>query len=287
MDVLDSSRREADRSTHADDLAALEQVAALHPDPATFEAWLGGVLERPGAADGVTLSTVHRVKGREWPHVIVLGADEGVFPHRLAGDIEEERRVFHVAITRCRTDAVVIASSRNPSRFCAELTGKATRRPATVKAQTTPKTASPAKKTETAAPGVAAEVGMVVRVAGGYDADVVAIEDGGVVVVPTGGTARMHLRWGATVGVHGKPARVVRPGSPSPEEALAALRAWRKETATRDKVPAYVVFSDDHLAGIAAALPATLEELAPCRGIGPTKLDRYGDEILAILAALA
>jgi len=46
MDVLDSSRREADRSTHADDLAALESVAALHPDAATFEAWLRGVLGR-------------------------------------------------------------------------------------------------------------------------------------------------------------------------------------------------------------------------------------------------
>ena len=46
MDVLDSSRREADRSTHADDLLALESVAHLHPDVATFETWLRGVLER-------------------------------------------------------------------------------------------------------------------------------------------------------------------------------------------------------------------------------------------------
>ena len=286
MDVLDSSRREADRSTHADDLAALEHVAALHPDPATFEHWLGGVLERPGAADGVTLSTVHRVKGREWPHVVVLGVEEGAFPHRLAGDVEEERRVFHVAITRCRTDAVVIASSGNPSRFCAELTGTAARRPPTPKAPIPAATrAAPRKVDQPAQPAVGARVGMVVGIAGGYDADIVAIEDAGVVVVPAGGTARMHLRWGATVAVHGKPARLVRPGSPSPDEALAALKAWRRETATRDRVPAYVVFSDDHLAGIAAALPATLEELAPCRGIGPTKLDRYGDEILATLLA--
>ena len=47
MDVSDSSRREADRSTHADDLLALESVAALHPDVASFEMWLRGVLERP------------------------------------------------------------------------------------------------------------------------------------------------------------------------------------------------------------------------------------------------
>ncbi len=39
MDVLDGSRTEADRSTHADDLLALEAVAALHPEPAGFEGW--------------------------------------------------------------------------------------------------------------------------------------------------------------------------------------------------------------------------------------------------------
>ena len=109
MDVLDSSRREADRSTHLDDLAALQQVAALHPDPLTFERWLTEVLAHPGDPDGVTLSTVHRVKGREWPYVIVIGAKSGLFPHRLSEDIEEERRVFHVAVTRGGTEVVVIA----------------------------------------------------------------------------------------------------------------------------------------------------------------------------------
>src|ERR1035438_1007080 len=44
MDVLDSSRSEADRSTHTDDLAALESVAALHPEASTFETWLRQVL---------------------------------------------------------------------------------------------------------------------------------------------------------------------------------------------------------------------------------------------------
>ncbi|MGH9101800.1 MAG: UvrD-helicase domain-containing protein, partial [Acidimicrobiales bacterium] len=61
MDVLDGVRREAERSTHADDLTALEQVAALHPDPASFEPWLRGVLDRRDAAEaGVELSTIHR-----------------------------------------------------------------------------------------------------------------------------------------------------------------------------------------------------------------------------------
>jgi DNA helicase-2/ATP-dependent DNA helicase PcrA len=64
---------------------------------------------------------------------------------------------------------------------------------------------------------------------------------------------------------------------------MAALRAWRIETARREKVPAYVVFSDAHLEGIATALPTTLRELARCKGIGPVKLEKYGDEVLSVL----
>jgi len=100
MDVLDSSRREADRSTHADDLLALESVAALHPDVATFETWLRGVLERrPAEGPAVLLSTIHKIKGREWEHVVLYGASLGLLPHRLSEDEEGERRVFHVALT--------------------------------------------------------------------------------------------------------------------------------------------------------------------------------------------
>ena len=55
MDVLDSSRREADRSTHADDLLALESLAALHPDVASFESWLRAALgRRPPEGPGGT-----------------------------------------------------------------------------------------------------------------------------------------------------------------------------------------------------------------------------------------
>ncbi len=50
LDILDASRSSADRSTHADDLAALEAVATLHPDAATFGAWMRDVLSRPGRA---------------------------------------------------------------------------------------------------------------------------------------------------------------------------------------------------------------------------------------------
>ena len=47
MDILDASRAQADRSTHADDLAALESVATLHRDATTFEAWMRDVLSGP------------------------------------------------------------------------------------------------------------------------------------------------------------------------------------------------------------------------------------------------
>ena len=62
--------------------------------------------------------------------------------------------------------------------------------------------------------------------------------------------------------------------------------AWRSERSKADKVPAFVVLSDKHLEGIAARHPADLAELRSCPGIGPAKLDTYGDEILAILSSL-
>ena len=130
MDVLDSSRREADRSTHADDLLALESVAALHPDVATFETWLRGVLERPPAeGPAVLLSTIHKIKGREWEHVVLYGASQGLLPHRLSEDEEGERRVFHVALTRAIRQVLVLADADEPSPFVAEIDGSRPHRP--------------------------------------------------------------------------------------------------------------------------------------------------------------
>ena len=122
---LDASRRSVDRSAHGDDLRALISVAHLHPDPADFRQWLTNRLsdgfEGEGTAPGVQLATVHRVKGREWPHVIVYEASKGLMPHRLAGDLEEERRVFHVAITRC-SQSVTLICGDPPTDFQKELT---------------------------------------------------------------------------------------------------------------------------------------------------------------------
>lgn len=65
--------------------------------------------------------------------------------------------------------------------------------------------------------------------------------------------------------------------------AEEVLRHWRAGRAKADSVPAYVVLSDAHLRGIALARPTDAAGLIACDGIGPTKLDRYGDEILAQL----
>ena len=124
---LDASRRSVDRSAHGDDLRALISVAHLHPDPTDFRIWLADRLsdgfEGEGRGRGVQLATVHRVKGREWPHVIVYEASKGLMPHRLAGDLEEERRVFHVAITRC-SQSVTLICGNPPTDFQAELTSR-------------------------------------------------------------------------------------------------------------------------------------------------------------------
>lgn len=123
---LDRSQRSARRAAHADELAALGAVGQLFQDPATFEAELRSNLdaiprfhpEEPPT--GVTLATIHTTKGLEWPHVIVHDVRDGLHPHRLADDVEEERRIFHVGVTRGRT-SVAVATSGPPSPFVTEL----------------------------------------------------------------------------------------------------------------------------------------------------------------------
>ena len=60
------------------------------------------------------------------------------------------------------------------------------------------------------------------------------------------------------------------------------LREWRLERAKADEVPPYVVFHDAVLHAIAAARPETLGELAQISGVGPAKLERYGEDVLAL-----
>lgn len=67
------------------------------------------------------------------------------------------------------------------------------------------------------------------------------------------------------------------------EATFEALRGWRLEVADQAKVPAFVVFTDATLTAIAERRPANRGELAMISGVGARKLERYGDEVLAVL----
>ena len=66
-------------------------------------------------------------------------------------------------------------------------------------------------------------------------------------------------------------------------ELYGRLRAWRSGRAEAQKVPAYVVFTDATLVELAVRLPADVAGLVAVPGIGQTKLDRYGEDVLAIV----
>ena len=225
-DLLDRGRTRVDRAAHSDDLVALRRAATVYQDLESFEDRLRALLGRTGgpsdpSAGGVTLSTVHRVKGMEWDRVVVFGVDDGLLPHALSEDIEEERRVLHVAITRGRHRVLVVANADRPSPFLAEMKGEASRdyrvsrRPA------------PASEEVIDSPSP--------------------------------------------------------PRQPVDEEMLGTLKDWRFEKARERGVPAYVVFWDRTLEEIAVARPRTERELLDVYGVGPTKLDEYGEELLELV----
>jgi len=66
---------------------------------------------------------------------------------------------------------------------------------------------------------------------------------------------------------------------------LEALQLWRRDRARADDVPAYVVAHDATLLAIAEDRPQTLAALRRVKGMGPAKLESYGEEILAIIAS--
>jgi ATP-dependent DNA helicase RecQ len=63
------------------------------------------------------------------------------------------------------------------------------------------------------------------------------------------------------------------------------LRMWRLERARTDEVPAFVVLHDATLRELAAAKPENERDLAAVKGFGPAKLERYGEDVLAVIAA--
>ena len=80
--------------------------------------------------------------------------------------------------------------------------------------------------------------------------------------------------------------RAPRAAAPAAEDAelFGRLRAWRRKQADAQGVPAYVVFSDATLVGIADSGPTSRAALARVSGVGATKLERYAEPVLAVLA---
>ena len=73
------------------------------------------------------------------------------------------------------------------------------------------------------------------------------------------------------------------PASAPSAGLLEALRAWRRDVAREHGVPAYVVFHEATLEGIAALRPRTLDELRAISGVGEKRLERYGNALLEIV----
>jgi ATP-dependent DNA helicase RecQ len=84
-----------------------------------------------------------------------------------------------------------------------------------------------------------------------------------------------------------EPPRIGRAADAGPVDdgLFERLRAWRLERAREDEVPAYVVLHDATLRELAAAKPANVGDLAAVKGFGPAKLERYGEDVLAVIAA--
>lgn len=244
---LDRSQRSARRAAHADELAALSAVGRLYPDPRTFESELRAALDAVPVFDpeqpksGVTLATIHTTKGLEWPHVIVHDVRDGLHPHRLSEDTEEERRIFHVGVTRGR-ESVAITVSGPPSPFVAEL--------------------SDARPADLAWP---------------------ANDEALTLVTSRTGAAKAAAK-GSTAGSSTTKERSA-PGTAEEATLRESLTEWRRERCAADGVPAYVVLDNKTLDAIAAATPTNLGELGAISGIGPAKLERYGADILGIVAA--
>jgi DNA helicase II / ATP-dependent DNA helicase PcrA len=229
----------------ADDLAAARPEADLRDFVAELDERADA--QHAPTVDGVTLASLHSAKGLEWDAVFVVGVNEGMLPISYAetpDQIEEERRLLYVAITRARHEISVTWSlARSPG-------GRAGRRPSRFLDGLVRSAARPA-----APRGTRSRKGPAsCRVCGAGLTDA---------------TAR-------------KLGRCLTCESPYDEALFERLRTWRAEQAKEASVPAYVVFTDATLTALAELRPTTVEALLAVSGVGRTKLERYGDDVLAL-----
>ena len=199
----------------------------------------------------MTLATLHAAKGLEWDAVFLAGMHDGTMPivyAEGAAAVEEERRLLYVGMTRARARLTVSwALARNPG-------GRSSRKPSRFLTGLRP--AAPSDSTESSArtrkrKGVAhcRECGK-----------------------PLGTTAERKV------------GRCEDCPASYDEELFERLRTWRVGRASDEKVPAYVVFTDLTLQVIAETKPVDATSLLRVNGIGAAKLEKYGDDVLALVA---
>ncbi|MFE7166554.1 ATP-dependent DNA helicase UvrD2 [Streptomyces sp. NPDC057616] len=217
---------------------------------------------------GVTLASLHSAKGLEWDVVFLVGVAEGMMPITYAKtdeQIEEERRLLYVGVTRAREHLHVSWSlSRAPG-------GRPNRRPS--------RFLDGLRPGSTGAAGRAAAGG-----AGGVER--------GFTRAPAA-VPRRKERTPARCRVCGrtltdagemKLMRCEDCPSDMDEGLYERLREWRAVQAERSGQPAFCVFTDKTLMAIAESVPHDERELARIPGVGMRKLNRYGADVLALCA---
>ena len=209
------------------------------------------------SVEGVTLASLHAAKGLEWDAVFLVGLVDGTLPlvHAEGPEaVEEERRLLYVGVTRARSVLQLSwALSRSPG-------GRGSRRPSRFLDGLHAASARPA-----AAPGAARAARR---------------ERSGAVSCRVCGSS-------LTAAVDRKLGRCADCPADRDEQLFDALREWRAERAKALGQPAYCVFTDATLTAIAEQRPESVAALVAIPGIGQTKLDKYGDEVLSLVGQRA
>ncbi|MEU4231802.1 ATP-dependent DNA helicase UvrD2 [Nonomuraea sp. NPDC026600] len=239
-----------------------EDMAADGADLAAYVAELERRASEQHAppVEGVTLASLHAAKGLEWDAVFLVGVTDGMLPIVYAEtpeQIEEERRLLYVGVTRAREHLSISwalarapggRKGRRPSRFLDGLTGRPARAGAVSGTVSGTVSGSPSRERRPVAVPVSCRVCAKTLVA--------ATEQ--------------------------KLGRCATCPADYDEGLLERLKAWRAATAKEAKLPSYVVFTDVTLQAIAERAPVTEQDLLSITGIGRVKLDRYGDAVLAL-----